>query len=119
MHHSKLVKAWAAERQDPIELFYLPSYSPQLNPEERLNAALKQEMGKRVPIRTNVKLRQAANDHMAMLAQNPERVMSYFQDRQVRCAASHNLTLVLMGTRLPISRFKAALSRSSGLRCGL
>ena len=35
---SKLVKAWAAERVDQIELFYLPSYSPQLNPEERLNA---------------------------------------------------------------------------------
>ena len=81
MHHRKLVKAWAAERRDPIELFYLPSYSPQLN------ADLKQEMGKRVPIRTNVKLRQAANDPMAMLAQNPERVTSYFQDRRVRCAA--------------------------------
>ena len=44
-------------------------------------------MGKRVPIRTKVKLREAVNGHMAMLAQNPERVMSYFQDRRVRCAA--------------------------------
>ena len=42
--HSKLVKAWVADRDDHIELFYLPSYSPQLNPEERLNADLKQEM---------------------------------------------------------------------------
>lgn len=25
VHHSKPVKAWAAERQDKIELFYLPS----------------------------------------------------------------------------------------------
>jgi transposase len=41
VHHSKLVKAWVAEHQDQIELFYLPSYSPQLNPEERLNADLK------------------------------------------------------------------------------
>ena len=32
VHHSKLVKAWVAEREDQIELFYLPSYSPQLNP---------------------------------------------------------------------------------------
>lgn len=87
VHHSKLVKAWVAERQDQIELFYLPSYSPQLNPEERLNADLKQEMGKRVPVRTKAKLREAANDHMAMLEQNPERVMSYFQDRHVRYAA--------------------------------
>ena len=87
VHHSKLVKAWVAERQDQIELFYLPSYSPQLNPEERLNADLKQEMGKRVPTRTKAKLRQAANEHMAMLEQNPERVMSYFRDRHVRYAA--------------------------------
>ena len=58
-----------------------------LNPEERLNADLKQEMGKRVPIRTKTKLRAAANDHMVMLEQNPERVMRYFQDRRVRYAA--------------------------------
>lgn len=88
VHHSKLVKAWVAERSDQIELFYLPSYSPQLNPEERLNADLKQEMGKRVPVRTKDKLRQAANEHMVMLEQTPERVMSYFQDRRVRYAAA-------------------------------
>ncbi len=52
VHHSKLVKAWVAEQKDDIELFYLPSYSPELNPEERLNADLKQEMSKRVPVRT-------------------------------------------------------------------
>ena len=87
VHHSKLVKAWAALHEAQIELFYLPSYSPQLNPEERLNADLKQEMGKRVPVRTKARLREAANDHMAMLEQNPQRVMSYFQDRRVRYAA--------------------------------
>ena len=87
VHHSKLVKAWVAERIDQIELFYLPSYSPQLNPEERLNADLKQEMGKRVPVRTKAKLRAAANEHMAMLEQSPERVMAYFQDKRVRYAA--------------------------------
>ena len=47
-----MVKAWVAERHDQIELFYLARYSPQLNPEVRLNADLKQEMGKRVPVRT-------------------------------------------------------------------
>ena len=87
VHHSKLVKAWVALHEAQIELFYLPSYSPQLNPEERLNADLKQEMGKRVPVRTKARLREAANDHMAMLEQNPQRVMSYFQDRRVRYAA--------------------------------
>ena len=87
VHHSQIVKAWVAQWKDQIELFYLPSYSPQLNPEERLNADLKQEIGKRVPIRTKTRLRQAANDHMAMLEQNPQRVMSYLQHRRVRYAA--------------------------------
>lgn len=87
VHHSKLVKAWTAQRADQIELFYLPSYSPQLNPEERLNADLKQAMNKRVPVRTKAKLREAANDHMTMLEYSPERVMSYFQDSRVRYAA--------------------------------
>ena len=87
VHHSKLVKAWVAEREDQIELFYLPSYSPQLNPEERLNADLKQKMGKRVPVRTKARLRDAANEHMTLLEQCPERVIAYFQDRRVRYAA--------------------------------
>jgi transposase len=52
VHHNRMVKAWVAERHDQIELFYLACYSPQLNPEERLNADLKQEMGKRVSVRT-------------------------------------------------------------------
>ena len=78
---------WVAERRAQIELFYLPSYSPQLNPEERLNADLKQAMGRKVPVRTKARLREAANEHMAMLDRTPERVISYFQDRRVRYAA--------------------------------
>ena len=87
VHHSKVVKAWVAERLDQIELFYLPSYSPQLNPEERLNADLQQEIVKRVPVRTRAKLHDAANERMLMLDRAPERVIAYFQDRRVRYAA--------------------------------
>jgi transposase len=87
VHHSKPVKAWLAERTDKIEVFYLPSYSPELNPEERLNADLKQAIGKKVPVRTKTKLRDAANQHMDMLQSNPERVRSFFQDKRVKYAA--------------------------------
>ena len=89
VHNSRLVKAWVAEHSAQIELFYLPSYSPQFNPEERLNAGLKQEMGKRVPVRTKAKLRAAASEHMAILEQNPERVIGYFQDSRVCYAAKY------------------------------
>jgi hypothetical protein len=47
--------------------------------EERLNADLKQPMGKRVPVRTRAKLLEVANGHMAMLEQNPQRVISHFR----------------------------------------
>ena len=70
-----------------MELFYLPSYSLQLNPEERLDAEVKRKLGKRVPVRVKAKLRQAANNHMAMLAQNQKRVAPYFQHPRVRDAA--------------------------------
>lgn len=88
VHHSKPVKAWAAERVDQIELFYLPSYSPELNPEERLNADMKHAITSKVPMRTKAKLRAAAVDHMRMLEQTPERVKKYFGDPKVAYAAS-------------------------------
>jgi transposase len=87
VHHSKPVKAWVAQRQDKIELFYLPSYSPELNPEERLNADLKHAIGTKVPVRTKAKLRLATTEHMSKLEQAPERVMSFFQDPRVKYAA--------------------------------
>lgn len=87
VHHSKPVKAWLEERTERIEVFYLPSYSPELNPEERLNADLKQAIGKKVPIRTKAKLRNAACEHMTMLEKSPERVRSFFQDPRVKYAA--------------------------------
>ncbi len=41
MHHCKPVKAWLAERRRGIEVFFLPSYTPELNPDTRLNADIK------------------------------------------------------------------------------
>lgn len=88
VHHSKPVKEWSAQRKEDIELFYLPSYSPELNPEERLNADLKHAIGSKVPVRTKAKLRAAATEHMTMLENTPERVRKYFGDKHVAYAAS-------------------------------
>ena len=51
-HHSKPVKAWLAGRTDRIEVFNLPSYAPELNPDERLIADMKHAIGAKVPVRT-------------------------------------------------------------------
>ena len=81
------MKKWLDENKDKIEVFYLPSYSPELNPDERLNADLKNEIGRKVPARTKAKLRTAATEYMRKLEQNPERVRSYFGDPRVAYAA--------------------------------
>ena len=72
VHHSKPVKAWLAEHQNQIAVFYLPSYSPELNPDERLNAGLKLALGSRVQVRTKDKLKSATSDHMKMLETRPD-----------------------------------------------
>ena len=57
-----------------IEVFYLPSYAPELNPDERLNADMKHAIEAKVPVRTKPKLKAAAEDHMTMIGKSPDRV---------------------------------------------
>ncbi len=64
VHHGKPVKAWLAQHPAQIEVFDLPSYSPELNPNERLNADLKYALGSRVQVRTKDKLKQVSIAHM-------------------------------------------------------
>jgi transposase len=41
VHRAKLVKAWLERHSDKIEVFYLPAYSPDLNPDGYLNCDLR------------------------------------------------------------------------------
>ena len=86
-HHSKLVKAWLETRKDQIEIFYLPSYSPELNPDERLNASLKHAISTSVPVRTKANLKAAAEIHMDSLANSPDAVRAFFRDPRIQNAA--------------------------------
>ena len=87
VHHCKPVKAWLADHTEQIEVFYLPSYSPELNPEERLNADLKHVIGRKVPVRTKANLWAAAEQHMTTIGNEPDRVKAYFRDPRVKYAA--------------------------------
>jgi len=59
-HKTKMLNEWLAENKDRIELFFLPPYSPELNPQEYVNQDVKTNIiGKKRPInmaqmRTNV-----------------------------------------------------------------
>lgn len=87
VHHSKPVKAWLAEHVHEIEVFYLPSYSPELNPDEMATADLKQAVTKLAPARTKLQLVKAAARHLRSVQRRPERIRSYFEHDPVRYAA--------------------------------
>lgn len=79
VHHAKIVKAWVAQRLDEIELHYLPSYSPDLNPDEYLNCDLKTELAKRPERRIKGKFTKTVRSTMKKLQGLPKRIASYFR----------------------------------------
>ena len=85
-HGDIIARTHFAALSDRIEVFYLPSYAPELNPDERLNADLKQALRKRVPIRTKAKLLGVSTEFMTALENNPTRNRSFFQDPFVKDA---------------------------------
>ena len=87
VHHAKPVKAWLADHADTIEVFYLPSYSPELNPDEMANADIKQGVTTRAPARTKLHLVRATACHLRSVQRQPERVRKYFEHEPVRYAA--------------------------------
>jgi transposase len=87
VHHAKPVKAWLAEHADAIEEFYLPSYSPELNPEEMASADIKQAVTTLAPARTKLPLVKATARHLRSVQRQPERIRKYFGHDPVRYAA--------------------------------
>ena len=69
------------------EVFYLPSYSPELNPDEMANADLKHAVTKLAPARTKLQLVKATSHHLRSVQRQPDRIKSYFQLLPVRYAA--------------------------------
>lgn len=86
VHHAKVVKAWLEDHQDEIEVFYLPPYSPELNPDEYLNCDLKAGVHSGTPARSKEQLKQKAKSHLHKLQKLPERVAKYFEARSIRYA---------------------------------
>ena len=87
VHHSKPVKRWLNEHQSMIQVFYLPSYSPELNPDEYLNCDLKTGVHSGIPARNKECLKEKTKKYMKLLQRTPSRVRKYFQNENIRYAA--------------------------------
>ena len=77
-HHSKKVREWVGKRPQKIELHFLPSYSPDLNPDEYLNGDLKGELSRKPSRREKGEFKTQAKSSMRSLAKKSKRIQSYF-----------------------------------------
>ena len=87
VHHSKLVKAWLEEHEEEIAVFYLPSYSPELNPDKYLNGDLKHCIRSGLPARTVKALTKKTRSFMRKLQNRPKHVSNYFKHPKIAYAA--------------------------------
>lgn len=87
VHHSHMVKDWLKDHETEIEIFFLPSYSPELNPDEYLNCDLKIGVHSKVPARTKEQLAKKTLSHLRKLQKMPGRVKNYFKHPKISYAA--------------------------------
>lgn len=93
VHHAKCLEDWLKERKekDSFTLKYLPSYSPELNPDEYLNRDVKAGLAERALPADAKSVTDAVVKHLTGRKQNPEKVRNLFKKEEVRYAAADNL----------------------------
>lgn len=86
-HKAKSVTRFIETIKDRFRLFFLPPYSPELNPDERVWNDLKNNAIGRQAITSPVQLRDAIISHLRFIQKSPDRVCSYFMDETTKYAA--------------------------------
>lgn len=81
-HRSKLVREYVAGTKGKLKLFFLPPYSPELNPDEQVWAHVKRRVSKRL-VQSKAEMRQLAIGALRRIQKMPELVKSFF--RQPEC----------------------------------
>src|SRR5689334_7969386 len=87
VHRALRVTTWVQNHADQIELFYLPPYAPEHNPDEFLNNDLKQAMARRRTPHDKAALKSGLTSYMRSLQRCPAKVRAFFQAPTVRYAA--------------------------------
>lgn len=86
-HKTKKLNVWLAANKKRIEVFFLPPYSPELNPQEYVNQDVKTNIiGKKRPI-NKAQMRVNVEDFMLNRKKDKKQVQKYFHEKHVRYAA--------------------------------
>lgn len=88
VHKAGKVRRWVEARADRIKLFFLPGYSPELNPDEMLNNDVKSNaVGRRRP-KDQPEMLADVRGYLRGTQRRPQIVQAYFQEEHVRYAAT-------------------------------
>ena len=87
VHHAAKVKCWVAAHAHAIELFYLPAYAPDHNPDEYLNNDLKQKLRQQPQPASQDELLKNTRAVLRAIQRSPRRIQAYFKPPAVRYAA--------------------------------
>jgi transposase len=93
VHEATLVDQWLADKRDRIEVFYLPKYAPERNPDEYLNCDVKANINTDGLPKDREELRGKLRRFMQKLAKLPGRIASYFEHKCIEYAAVPELNL--------------------------
>lgn len=78
IHHAKRVTAWLERHKSEIEVFFLPPYAPEYNPDEYLNGDLKRDIGNREMPRSQSDIETYIRSYMHKLKRLPNKVRGFF-----------------------------------------
>ena len=87
VHRSKDVEKWTSQNEDNIRLFYLPGYSPELNPDELLNQDVKSNALGRKRAHNVKEMMTNVRGFLWSRQRRPYLIKKYFHEKHVRYAA--------------------------------
>lgn len=85
-HKAKLVKSYVDSLNGQLKLFFLPPYSPQLNPDEQVWAHVKRQVSKRF-VQDKDNMKRLALSALRRIQKIPNLVRSFFQQPECQYAA--------------------------------
>lgn len=87
VHRCRKVRDWLEPRQEQIELFFLPGYAPELNPDELLNGDIKRAVSQARP-RDRQAMKSATRKWLHRRQKQPTVLANLFHAPHVRYAAA-------------------------------
>jgi len=85
-HRSNEVKQWLTTNEKSIRVFYLPSYCPELNPDEFLNQDVKMHLGKK-RVKNKIEMIKSLNSHLKMRQKQPDIIQNFIRGCHPKYAA--------------------------------